>query len=406
MNRRLAIIVLLALPLMVVLAVSCGQQPAQLSPEDRARQTVTDFLEMCKQDQVREAVDTYVELSNDPQAPQVQWEDVMAAFFRNVADYRIGDATLNIASTPPAIWVRLDLTQTTWEGSHVQMPIFFPCSLDGSQLIQPSLLNVIDVQLMQSPENGVSSDSLDARISLMVDSEHVPGEVVVTLKAKVSEQAAYEIFATHSFDRQSVEKQYTPQMYVLHFSEDSRDIKSVIKELILDENVQDASPNIVAHASSWGTTHEPTPPTPRDIPFENIMAPYGGPSSFLSISSPGLLLITDRGEYDRVISEPVKDGGGAPEMVDFQNHVVLAICTSLPDPGYSFSVEAITQTGTEIEVGINQVQPDPETIRPMVVVNKLGLVLIDRASFDPGGELHFVLLDVNGEQAGEVIASV
>ena len=40
-----------------------------------------------------------------------------------------------------------------------------------------------------------------------------------------------------------MEKQYVPQMYILHFSESERDIESVIRELLLDSNVLDAYTN-------------------------------------------------------------------------------------------------------------------------------------------------------------------
>lgn len=97
------------------------------------------------------------------------------------------------------------------------------------------------------PNQNVDSDSisLDARVEELAAGERVPGEVVVRLQGGITEEEGYQIFLSHDFERQSAEKQYSPQTYVLHFSEDTRDIKSVIRELMLDINVLDASSNII-----------------------------------------------------------------------------------------------------------------------------------------------------------------
>ncbi len=94
-----------------------------------------------------------------------------------------------------------------------------------------------------------NSDSLDARVEELAAGERVPGVVMVTLKDGVAEEEAYQIFAAHGFDRQDVEKRYAPQVYALYFSEEERDIESVIRELVLDSNVVNASANIVAEAT-------------------------------------------------------------------------------------------------------------------------------------------------------------
>jgi hypothetical protein len=113
---------------------------AQLSPEDQAKETATQFLEMCKQDRVQEAVDNYVEVPEDPLLPRFPWKDAMSSFFQNLYSYRVRDATLDTAPTPRVLWVWLE-TAVESEGLVNQENVFFPCSEDGSHIVgsQPIL---------------------------------------------------------------------------------------------------------------------------------------------------------------------------------------------------------------------------------------------------------------------------
>ena len=113
--------------------------------------------------------------------------------------------------------------------------------------------NVTDTPTSPNQEENTSSDSLDERVEELAAGdveagERMYGEVVVMLQDGITEEEAYPIFLSHGFERQDVEKQYTPHMYVLHFSEEERDIKSVIREMLLDPNVVNASANIIGHA--------------------------------------------------------------------------------------------------------------------------------------------------------------
>ena len=98
-------------------------------------------------------------------------------------------------------------------------------------------------------DENTSSDSLDERVEELAAGdveagERVPGEVIVRLHDGITEEEAYQIFTAHGFERQDVEKRYTPQLYLLHFSEEVRDIESVIRELLLDPNVVHATSNL------------------------------------------------------------------------------------------------------------------------------------------------------------------
>jgi hypothetical protein len=104
---------------------------------------------------------------------------------------------------------------------------------------------LLDSNVEYAETIALGSALLDEQIEDMVSTERAPGEVVVRLQDGISEEEAYLIFASHGFERQSVQKQYTPQMYVLHFSEDERDIRSIIKELLLDGSFLYVYPSVV-----------------------------------------------------------------------------------------------------------------------------------------------------------------
>jgi hypothetical protein len=260
MNRKRIGITPLMLPLLALLIVSCGGQ-ALPSPENQAKQTVTDFLDMCKRGQVQEAVDKYIQPPEQPQYsqypqyppysqqpehfeyPEFPWKDVLSKFFDNVLSVNIVDVTYYNNSKP--VWVGIDLT-IDCEGKPTQTQETVLCSFDGKHIIGSAQNITLSLPLEQAFRNKGEA-SLDLWIAAMVCYERVPNEVVVMLSGGVSEEAAYSIFAAHGFERQAVEKSYSPQTYLLHFSEEERDIKSVIKELMLDDNVLHVSPNGIAH---------------------------------------------------------------------------------------------------------------------------------------------------------------
>ncbi|MBN2026287.1 MAG: hypothetical protein JW854_05960 [Actinobacteria bacterium] len=260
MNRKRKAITLLILPLVALLIVSCGEQ-AQPSPENQAKQTVTDFLDMCKQGQVQEAVDKFIQPPEQPQYsqypqyppysqqpehveyPEFPWKDALSKFFDNVLSYNIVDVSYYNNSKP--VWVGIDLT-IDCEGKPTQTQVTFLCSNDGRHIIESAQKLTLSLPLEQAFRNKGDA-SLDLWIAAMVCCERVPNEVVVRLRDGITEEDAYQIFFSHGFERQDVEKRYAPQTYGLHFSEEDRDIKSVIKELMLDDNVLNVSPNGIAH---------------------------------------------------------------------------------------------------------------------------------------------------------------
>lgn len=107
------------------------------------------------------------------------------------------------------------------------------------------------VQLTPGDQTNNNDDSLDARIATMLSSDRDPGKVVVGLQDGVTEDEAYSLFAAQGFSKDSVAKQeYLEQVYLLTFSEESRDMKSVLKALLTDGRVKYAEPQYRGSLSS------------------------------------------------------------------------------------------------------------------------------------------------------------
>lgn len=106
----------------------------------------------------------------------------------------------------------------------------------GSENETDSTPNV-SARLADQEEN-TRSDSLDAQVERYIYERRATGQVVVKVRQGITEEAAYQIFLAHGFNGERVEKQYMPQIYLLYFSEEEKDIRSVIGEFLLDNNVE------------------------------------------------------------------------------------------------------------------------------------------------------------------------
>ena len=88
------------------------------------------------------------------------------------------------------------------------------------------------------------NNSIDEQVEQLTSGERAPGEVIVRLREEMPLEEAYLIFLSHGFKPANVTKlEWVPQTYVLSFSEDERDIKSVVKKFLLDTRVLDVSAN-------------------------------------------------------------------------------------------------------------------------------------------------------------------
>jgi hypothetical protein len=167
-----------------------------LSPEEsQAKQTVTDFLDMCKQGQVQEAVDKYVEVPQDSQYPQFPWKEGVPKFFSNLVDYKVTNAALVNSFDSPAIWVNLDLTVES-EGLVSQEYLFFTCSQDGSHIEAGEPIAVgIAAQTVTAFLNACKNGDYQAAAQKYLPPEDVPqANKTVPFQATFDDMSAYSIF--------------------------------------------------------------------------------------------------------------------------------------------------------------------------------------------------------------------
>jgi hypothetical protein len=109
---------------------------------------------------------------------------------------------------------------------------------------------------------------------------------------------------------------------------------------------------------------------------------------------PECLVITDEEELQLLLSQayiedPVED-------VDFDRYIVLAAMQGPKNTGgYAISIMHASQTGTEIRVEVDVVEPEPGSMTAQVLTSPYHLVSAERSDFAARGELFFSF--VNGD---------
>lgn len=143
-------------------------------------------------------------------------------------------------------------------------------------------------------------------------------------------------------------------------------------------------------------------PTTRRVPFEllgSCRIDLGSALPVIPPVIPNLMVVTDQRDCAWIASG-LKLFIKEAETIDFENNIVLSAGCCL-DSYSSFRVKYVEQTGAEVSVGIERFDLYPGTAKPCVSFPptdcEYHLVLIERASFQPNGELHFVLLDTLSE---------
>jgi hypothetical protein len=141
MGRR--ILVLLLLVLVASAIISCGGQTTpqnqptdqpvvQLSPkESQAKQTVTDFLDMCKGGQIQEAINEYVDPASDFRTTFAK------VVFKDIRGFSFGDITSDTSFSPGVILLNLnvEVPDSAGIGGVGESPIQFSCTEDGSHIL-------------------------------------------------------------------------------------------------------------------------------------------------------------------------------------------------------------------------------------------------------------------------------
>jgi hypothetical protein len=120
---------------------------------------------------------------------------------------------------------------------------------------------------------------------------------------------------------------------------------------------------------------------------------------------PECMVITDNEEYQRLLSlssfqEPL-------EEVDFDRDMVIAAMQGPKNTGgYAISIMHASQSGTEVTVELDVVEPEPGSLTVQVLTSPYHLVKAERASFDPRGAVVFTFVDQNDalidQQGGEI----
>ncbi len=107
---------------------------------------------------------------------------------------------------------------------------------------------------------------------------------------------------------------------------------------------------------------------------------------------PECLVISDAEGFQRLLSlayfqEPVAE-------VDFEEYIVIAAMQGPKSTGgYAISIMHASQSGSEVRVEIDLVEPEPGSMTAQVLTSPYHLVLAERSSFDPRGELTFTFVD-------------
>ncbi|MEW6552915.1 MAG: protease complex subunit PrcB family protein [Actinomycetota bacterium] len=110
---------------------------------------------------------------------------------------------------------------------------------------------------------------------------------------------------------------------------------------------------------------------------------------------PECLAISDEEEFQRLVSQAFFQE--TIPGVDFDRYIVIAAMQGpKPTAGYAITVARAAQDGGDVAVVIEVTEPDPGAITAQVLTSPYHLVLAERASFDPRGELVFVFRDGDG----------
>ncbi len=85
--------------------------------------------------------------------------------------------------------------------------------------------------------------------------------------------------------------------------------------------------------------------------------------------------------------------------VDFDQHIILAALQGTkPTSGYAISIVGAVQTGTEVRVEVEILEPEPGSVNAQVLTSPYHLVLARRFDFRPRGKIDFTFVDSLGER--------
>jgi hypothetical protein len=120
---------------------------------------------------------------------------------------------------------------------------------------------------------------------------------------------------------------------------------------------------------------------------------------------PECLVMGDKEEFQRLVSlayfqEPIGD-------VDFERYIVIAAMQGPRNTGgYAISLMHAFQSGSEVRVEVDVVEPEPGSMTVQVLTSPFHLVLAERSAFDPRGELVFTFVNQDDVRITQQLAEV
>lgn len=95
------------------------------------------------------------------------------------------------------------------------------------------------------------------------------------------------------------------------------------------------------------------------------------------------------------------------QELDFAENVVIAAMQGPRNTsGYAISIQSLRQSGTDVLVLLELVEPDPGGVTAQMLTSPYHLVIARRSDFQPRGELRFTFQDSKGRKLGTVYADI
>ncbi|MDY6795834.1 MAG: protease complex subunit PrcB family protein [Actinomycetota bacterium] len=93
--------------------------------------------------------------------------------------------------------------------------------------------------------------------------------------------------------------------------------------------------------------------------------------------------------------------------VDFEDQMVIAAMQGPKNTGgYAISIMRASQTGNQVRVEVEVVEPEPGSMTFQTLTSPYHLVTAERPAFEPAGELVFLFVDQNDAQFTQITADI
>lgn len=149
----------------------------------------------------------------------------------------------------------------------------------------------------------------------------------------------------------------------------------------------------------------------REIPLQTLLqgsiCDYGRFEEPISTEEvrPAFLVMGDEEELKRLLF--LSGLELSVSSIDFEDNIVIAAMQGPKNTaGYAISVVHAVQSGTEVRVEVEVVEPEPGSVTAQVFTSPYHLVLAKRSDFQPRGELIFNFTDTRGENLGTLSVNI